>query len=200
MSKRNLDRRNFLRYGFGSLGILTLANSGLSSLLSGGPRSAFAGGKGKNSRKGGSSSVSKSGKMFGYTSFSQPLCIPDVMQAQPRGTLFPRPGDYPDPGERVGGAGGPRRPRGIFDDVAHGIAPEFDGRVPGFPCADWNKFTPGKPGVPPFSHFTTRVQQTKCVCWSRKQKDNGLVPFQHNGQNVLTKAFRCNHSSAKRSR
>jgi FtsP/CotA-like multicopper oxidase with cupredoxin domain len=25
--------------------------------------------------------------------------------------------------------------------VAHGIAPEFDGRVPGFPCPDWNRFS-----------------------------------------------------------
>ncbi len=28
-----------------------------------------------------------------------------------------------------------------FDNVAHGIAPEFDGRVAGFPCDDWNAFS-----------------------------------------------------------
>ncbi len=64
-----------------------------------------------------------------WTPFEQPLFVPQIMQARDRGTLTPPPGDYPLPrfGTRPGG---PRTPRGFFNDVAHGIAPEFDSVSP----------------------------------------------------------------------
>ncbi|MFQ5932164.1 MAG: multicopper oxidase family protein [Nitrospiraceae bacterium] len=73
---------------------------------------------------------------FPVTPFSQPLFVPKIMQG---GTLSPEPGNYPDPGERFGGrAAGPRDPRGMFSDVAHGIAREFNGDDGALHCDDWN--------------------------------------------------------------
>ncbi len=122
-------RRNLLKYGLASLGALTLGHLRPPVPLLNGPSEASA----KSSPL-----PSKSGAVFGYRPFSQPLFIPSIAQSRPRGTLSPAPGQYP----RAGGPSGrPSVPRGQFDDVAHGIAPEFDGRVPGFPCPDWNRFS-----------------------------------------------------------
>jgi len=43
-------------------------------------------------------------------------------------------------------------------------------------------------------------QSNPAVSRQARRLTRGLVPFQLNGQNVLTNAFRCNHSSAIRSR
>ena len=127
-----LDRRHLLKYGLATLGAFTLGHWRLPVPLLDGPREAWA----KSSPSSG-----KSGTFFGYRPFSQPLFIPSIAQSRPRGTLSPAPGQY----QRAGGPSGrPSVPRGRFDDVAHGIAPEFDGRVPGFPCPDWNRFSPGQ--------------------------------------------------------
>ncbi len=82
--------------------------------------------------------------------FTQPLFVPLIAQSRVPGAtdaLNPVPGMYPRNGSFNGQ---PRNPRGEFADVAHGIAPEFDGRAndpdtgqPGFPCADWNDFKTG---------------------------------------------------------
>jgi hypothetical protein len=124
-----INRRNLVKYGLAGLGAFALGHWRLPAPFLEGPREASA--------KNGPSS-SKSGTLFGYRPFSQPLFIPAIAQAMPRGTLSPKPGQY----ERdVQLNGKPRTPRGNFNDVAHGIAPEFDGRVPGFPCPDWNRFS-----------------------------------------------------------
>ncbi len=124
-----INRRNLVKYGLAGLGAFALGHWRFPIPLLEGLREASA--------KSGTPS-SKSGLFFGYRPFSQPLFIPSVAQAMPRGTLSPKPGQY----ERDGQLNGkPRTPRGNFDDVAHGIAPEFDGRVPGFPCPDWNRFS-----------------------------------------------------------
>ena len=124
-----INRRNLVKYGLAGLGAFALGHWRFPIPLLEGPREASA----KSSP-----SSSKSGTVFGYRPFSQPLFIPSVAQAMPRGTLTPKPGQY----ERDGQLNGkPRTPRGNFNDVAHGIAPEFDGRVPGFPCSDWSRFS-----------------------------------------------------------
>jgi len=64
------------------------------------------------------STTTKSGLVFGYTPFTQPLFIPDVLT--PLGSdnaLDPTPAAVSD--------SGPKMPRGICNDVAHGIAPEY---------------------------------------------------------------------------
>ncbi|TKB72861.1 MAG: hypothetical protein E8D45_09685 [Nitrospira sp.] len=125
----SFNRRHLVKYSLASLGAITLGHWRLPIPFLDGPREALA----KSSL-----SSSKSGTLFGYRPFSQPLFIPSIAQARSRGTLSPKPGQYP----RNGGPNGkPRAPRGRFDDVAHGIAPEFDGRVSGFPCPDWNRFS-----------------------------------------------------------
>lgn len=129
---QSLNRRRFIKFSLASLGAMTIGNWRPSIPFLPGPTKTLAAS---------GPSVSKSGKYFGYTPFSQPLFIPAVAQAQPFGTLSPAPGHYPRNG---GTSGSPRVPRGVFSDVAHGIAPEFDGRAPGFPCRDWNRFTPGR--------------------------------------------------------
>ena len=124
-----INRRNLVKYGLAGLGAFALGHWRFPIPLLEGPREASA--------KSGTPS-SKGGLFFGHRPFSQPLFIPSVAQAMPRGTLSPKPGQY----ERDGQLNGkPRAPRGQFDDVAHGIAQEFDGRVPGFPCQDWNRFS-----------------------------------------------------------
>lgn len=126
------DRRDLLKYGLASLGALTLGHWRPPVPLLNGPQEALA----KSSP-----ASSKSGTVFGYKPFTQPLFIPSIAQSRPYGSLSPAPGQYP----RAGGPSGrPSVPRGQFEDVAHGIAPEFDGRVPGFPCPDWNRITPGR--------------------------------------------------------
>ncbi len=124
-----INRRNLVKYGLAGLGAFALGHWRFPIPLLDGP--------GEASAKSGPSS-SKSGTLFGHRPFSQPLFIPSVAQAMPRGTLSPKPGQY----ERDGQLNGkPRTPRGQFEDVAHGIAREYDGRVPGFPCQDWNRFS-----------------------------------------------------------
>lgn len=130
-----INRRNLVKYGLAGLGAFALGHWRLPIPLLEGPHEASAK-SGPSSGKVGSSS-SQSSTLFGYRPFSQPLFIPAIAQARPRGALSPAPGQY----ERDGQLNGkPRTPRGNFNDVAHGIAPEFDGRVPGFPCPDWNRF------------------------------------------------------------
>ena len=126
------DRRHLLKYGLASLGAFALGHLRPPVPLLNGPSEALA----KSSPSSGTS-----GMVFGYKPFSQPLFIPSFAQSRPFGTLSPAPGQYPRDG---GTSGRPSVPRGQFEDVAHGIAPEFDGRVPGFPCQDWNRFTPGR--------------------------------------------------------
>lgn len=124
-----INRRNLVKYGLATLGALSLGQWRLPVPLLNGPSEALA----KSSPSSG-----RSGTVFGYRPFSHPLFIPSIAQSRPRGTLSPKPGQY----ERDGQLNGkPRAPRGQFDDVAHGIAQEFDGRVPGFPCQDWNRFS-----------------------------------------------------------
>lgn len=124
-----INRRNLVKYGLAGLSAFALGHWRLPIPFLEGPREASA--------KSGPPS-SKSGRLFGYKPFSQPLFIPSVAQAKSRDTLSPKPGQY----ERDGQLNGkPRAPRGNFNDVAHGIAPEYDGRVPGFPCKDWNRFS-----------------------------------------------------------
>lgn len=131
-----INRRNLVKYGLAGLGAFALGHWRLPIPLLEGPHEASAK-SGPSSGKVGSSS-SQSSTLFGYRPFSQPLFIPAIAQARPRGALSPAPGQY----ERDGQLNGkPRTPRGNFNDVAHGIAPEFDGRVPGFPCPDWNRFS-----------------------------------------------------------
>jgi FtsP/CotA-like multicopper oxidase with cupredoxin domain len=124
-----INRRNLVKYGLAGLGAFALGHWRLPVPFLEGPREASA--------KSGPSS-SKSGTLFGHRPFSQPLFIPAIAQSRPRGTLFPKPGLYDRDGQLNGK---PRAPRGQFEDVAHGIAPEYDGRVPGFPCQDWNRFS-----------------------------------------------------------
>lgn len=126
-----INRRNLVKYGLATLGAFTLGHWRPPVPLLNGPSDALA-------KSGPSSGSSKSGTLFGYRLFSQPLFIPSIAESRPRGTLSPAPGQYPRPG---GPSGRPSVPRGRFDDVAHGIAPEFDGRVPGFPCPDWNRIS-----------------------------------------------------------
>jgi FtsP/CotA-like multicopper oxidase with cupredoxin domain len=132
-----MNRRNLVKLGLATLGAFTLGQWKTPFPFLDGPKEASA--KSGSSSSGGSTSTTTSGsQLFGYKPFSQPLFIPSVAQARPRGTLSPKPGQY----ERDGQLNGrPRAPRGSFNDVAHGIAPEFDGRVPGFPCPDWNRFS-----------------------------------------------------------
>ena len=139
----SINRRNLVKYGLATLGAFTLGQWRPPVPFLEGPSEASAK-SGPSSGKSGSSSSqsgspsSRSGTLFGYRSFSQPLFIPAIAQARPRGTLSPAPGQY----ERDGVVNGkPRAPRGQFEDVAHGIAPEYDSRVPGFPCQDWNRFS-----------------------------------------------------------
>jgi|CXWL01.1.fsa_nt_gi FtsP/CotA-like multicopper oxidase with cupredoxin domain len=133
----SINRRNLVKLGLASLGALTLGQWRVPVPFLDGPSEALA--KSGSSSSGGSASTTTSGsRLFGYKPFSQPLFIPSVALARPRGTLSPKPGQY----ERDGQLNGrPRAPRGNFNDVAHGIAPEYDGRVPGFPCQDWNRFS-----------------------------------------------------------
>jgi len=126
-----INRRNLVKYGLATLGAFTLGHWRPPVPLLNGPSDALV-------KSGPSSGSSKSGTLFGYRLFSQPLFIPSIAESRPRGTLSPAPGQYPRPG---GPSGRPSVPRGRFDDVAHGIAPEFDGRVPGFPCPDWNRIS-----------------------------------------------------------
>jgi hypothetical protein len=72
-----------------------------------------------------SGSSSKSGRLFGYHPFPQPLFVPAV--AQPY-ELDPAPGSSQD---SLGS-----------DAVFHGIAPEFSPDPPD-PCQDWNAFFDG---------------------------------------------------------
>jgi FtsP/CotA-like multicopper oxidase with cupredoxin domain len=124
-----INRRNLVKYGLAGLGAFALGQWRFPIPLLEGPREASA-----NS----GTPSSKNGLFFGHRPFSQPLFIPAIAQAMPRGTLSPKPGQY----ERDGQLNGkPRTPRGNFNDVAHGIAREYDGRVPGFPCQDWNRFS-----------------------------------------------------------
>jgi len=109
-----------------------------------------------------SGTQTKSGLMFGYTPFTQDLFIPEIATSLAPGTLSPTPAAI--------AARGPiapsHSPGTHFDDVAHGIAPEFG------LCDDWNKygygthvqefelineetthrFFPGGPDVPIFSY------------------------------------------------
>jgi FtsP/CotA-like multicopper oxidase with cupredoxin domain len=124
-----INRRNLVKYGLAGLGAFALGHWRFPIPFLEGPREASA--------KSGLSS-SKSGTVFGYRPFSQQLFIPSIAQSRPRGALSPAPGQYPRPG---GASGRPSVPRGQFDDVAHGIAREYDGRVPSFPCQDWNRFS-----------------------------------------------------------
>ncbi len=124
-----INRRNLVKYGLAGLGAFALGHWRFPIPLLEGPHEASA----KSSP-----SSSRSGTVFGYRPFSHPLFIPSIAQSRPRGTLSPKPGQY----ERDGQLNGkPRTPRGQFEDVAHGIAREYDGRVPGFPCQDWNRFS-----------------------------------------------------------
>lgn len=102
------NRRTFLKYG-------TAAGAGLLA--------------GPLYRAGASfAAESKSGLLFGYAPFTQPLPIPEVLTPLVGGyRLYPAPA-----------AGrGPTPARGLFNDVAHGMAPEF-GRG-----KDWNRFNTG---------------------------------------------------------
>ncbi len=82
-------------------------------------------------------SVSDTGQglFFGYEPFTQELVLPRVLSRLVGGErLDPKPGAYP----RAGGPGrGPVAPTGSFEDVSHGIAPEF-GYFP-----DMNQFNTG---------------------------------------------------------
>jgi len=90
-----------------------------------------------------SGSSSKSGRLFGYVPFTQPLFIPEILTPltdRNQNRLYPAPGAYPRPTpanpHKVGS--GPSMPRGKFGDVAHGIAPEFEfGFQP-----EWNDTNP----------------------------------------------------------
>jgi FtsP/CotA-like multicopper oxidase with cupredoxin domain len=79
---------------------------------------------------------------FPVTPWQQPLFIPKCAQGRDPGAvdaLDPPPGHYP--GHRFGSLpGGPAEPGQGYDNVCHGIAPEFD---PGHPahCSDWNQFS-----------------------------------------------------------
>jgi FtsP/CotA-like multicopper oxidase with cupredoxin domain len=133
---QSINRRNLVKYGLAGLGAFALGHWRLPVPFLNGPQEALAK-SGPSSGNGGTVS-SQSSPRFGYRPFSQPLFIPSIAHSRPRGTLSPAPGQY----ERDGILSGkPRAPRGNFNDVAHGIAPEYDGRVPGFPCKDWNRFS-----------------------------------------------------------
>ncbi|MCS5635888.1 MAG: hypothetical protein NZ990_05175, partial [Myxococcota bacterium] len=69
------------------------------------------------------------GLLFAYEPFTQEMPLPGVLsRLTGEDRLDPMPGEYP----RLGGpSGGPMEPTGVFDDVSHGIAPEF-GHFPGF--------------------------------------------------------------------
>ena len=63
------------------------------------------------------------------SAFTRELFRPDVLETY---TLDSAPG---------GDVRRPRPPRGRFDDVAHGIAPEYDGRDGALHVDDWNRFS-----------------------------------------------------------
>ncbi|HIG71842.1 MAG TPA: twin-arginine translocation signal domain-containing protein, partial [Myxococcales bacterium] len=92
-------------------------------------------GRKKRDRKKTSVSDTGQGLFFGYEPFTQELVLPRVLSRLDGGErLDPKPGSYP----RAGGAGrGPVAPTGSFEDVSHGIAPEF-GYFP-----DMNQFNTG---------------------------------------------------------
>lgn len=113
---------------------------------------------------------SRTGRIFGYVPFTQPLFIPEALTPLRGGyRLDPQPGAY----LRAGGMrrGYPMAPTGSFADVTHGIAPEL-GLVPewnafrsGFSTNDTheqelylvteettNRFVPGGPDVPVFTY------------------------------------------------
>lgn len=136
-----LTRRLFLKAG---------ATAGAVGVVS---ASRFASAR-RGSGKGGGSTNQSVDAPFRFTPFTQELETPGVLQPFP---LDPEPGRYPGP--RFGNQpGGPASPRGDFNDVAHGIAPEFDGRVPGFPCPDWNKFSNATHEVE-YKHITEETTQ-----------------------------------------
>ncbi|MBE0627695.1 MAG: multicopper oxidase family protein [Burkholderiales bacterium] len=98
----------------------------------------------------GLSPYTKSGLFFGYQPFSQPLFIPEVLTPLTgRSRLDPVPGAYPRPS---GISGRPRTPTGNFDEVSHGIAPEF-----GHGPQEWNRFKSG------FSPGDTHEQEYELV-------------------------------------
>lgn len=95
------------------------------------------------------------GRLFGYVPFTQWLPIPDTLRPLTGANrLNPRPGAYarPTPQNPNALGGGPRTLRGDFNDVAHGIAPEF-GLLP-----EWNRFrtdfSPGRTHEQEFALFT----------------------------------------------
>lgn len=87
------------------------------------------------------STENRSSTPFPITPWQQPLNVPKCAQA---GTLkndlgSPAPGNYP--GHRFGmRPGGPADPGAGFNNVAHGIAPEFDLDHPSH-CTDWNLYS-----------------------------------------------------------
>ena len=120
--------------------------------------------RGRDKRR---SSADRSGRLFGYEPFTQPVCVPATLT---RISLDPAPGDYPN---RTLGtpSGAPIAPTGNFSDVSHGIAPEFghfpDLMAPAFRPGispdhavefglyleeTLHQFVPGGPEVPVFTY------------------------------------------------
>jgi len=98
----------------------------------------------------GLSPASKSGLYFGYQPFTQPLFIPENLTPLCGAKrLAPAPGAYPRPS---GSSVRPRTGAGNFNDLSHGIAPEFD-------CGpqEWNRFRSG------FSPGDTHEQEFELV-------------------------------------
>ncbi|MCS5635969.1 MAG: multicopper oxidase domain-containing protein [Myxococcota bacterium] len=115
--------------------------------------------------------VSDSGRglFFGYEPFTQEMPVPALLTPLTGADrLEPRPGAYPRPG---GPSGVPATLRGVFDDVAHGIAPEFghfprfNARNSGFSVGDTHehefglvmeetlhRYVPNGPEVPVFTY------------------------------------------------
>jgi FtsP/CotA-like multicopper oxidase with cupredoxin domain len=108
-------------------------------------------------RQGRALAATKSGLFFGYTPFTQPLFIPQVLTAlktNDHNRLSPAPGAYPRGAGRTSGR--PTTPTGKFDDVTHGIAPEF-GQGP----AEWNRFNSGfNPGNTHEQEFELVTEET----------------------------------------
>ena len=100
--------------------------------------------------------AAKSGRLFGYVPFSQPLALPEVLAPLKAGErLDPKPGLYP----RLGlPRSFPMAPTGRFADVTHGVAPEF-GMVP-----EWNAYRSG------FSPLDTHEEEYSLVTEETTQR------------------------------